>query len=115
MNNNVLVHVSNGIVESDVIATIREVLSNAHIQVVNTVEAACETLRQYDGWAWAVLDMDEQALGSDELRQALAEKQALPVVLAPPLQDPQVSDWVFIDPPFTTHMLQEALRRTAPF
>ncbi|MEM7521848.1 MAG: hypothetical protein AAF307_12525, partial [Pseudomonadota bacterium] len=115
MRNFVLVHVRNGLVESDVVATVSDVLKDASIQVVTTVEAACEMLQRFDGWAWAVLDLEDDELKRDDLRQALERNRALPVVLHEPLNDPEVEDWVFLDPPFNTEMLRAALRRTAPY
>lgn len=115
MKNNVLIYVRDGLIEDDIIATVQDVLDNASIRVADSVEAVRTTLESYKGWAWAVVDVPSEVLGREDLRAAFAQNDALPVVLAPKVDDPAVADWVFLDPPFTTDMLREALERTRPY
>lgn len=115
MKKNVLVYVPNGLIEEDVIATVQEVHEGADVKIVENIDAVCETLGQHRGWAWAVLDASPEELGRDDLREALLRNEALPVVLGQRIEDPKIADWVFLDPPFTTEMLREALGRTRPY
>ncbi|MEM6940458.1 MAG: hypothetical protein AAF943_03815 [Pseudomonadota bacterium] len=114
MKTNVLVYVPDGLIEDDIVTTVREVLENATIRFVDSIDAVRATLDSYKDWAWAVIDMSEEDLTRPELREAFAKNNALPVVLSPPVQDPDVSDWVFLDPPFSAEMLREALEKTRP-
>ena len=114
MNDNVLICVSNDIVAEDVVAIVQEAHPSPQIHQVTNIDEVCATLHRHSGWAWAVLEVSSQELARADLREALRLNKALPVVLSPRLDDPEVSSWVFLDPPFNSTMLREALARTCP-
>ncbi|MEW9921483.1 hypothetical protein AB2B41_17880 [Marimonas sp. MJW-29] len=115
MKKNVLVYVPNGLIEDDVVATVREVHKGAEVKLVENIDAVCKTLSEHRGWAWAVLDAEPEELERADLREALVRNEALPVVLSQRIEDPAISDWVFLDPPFSTEMLRDALDKTRPY
>lgn len=112
---NVLVYVPDGLVEDDVVATVQEVLDRPKVRIVHDLEAACATLGVHKDWAWAVIQVPADQLQCEDLRQAFRQNKALPVVLSEQIDDPEISDWVFLEPPFDTEMLREALEKTRPF
>ncbi len=115
MSNQVMLFISDPIVESDVQETVLEVLPDADVHRVEDLTVACDMLAKHKGWAWAVLDVPLETLRAPELQAALKDNLALPVVLSEELDDPGMKDWIFLDPPFSSDMLGDALRRTAPY
>ena len=112
MKKNVLILVEDQFVREDIIECVRDIHPQAKIRIAENVEEARNGLARHEDWAWAILDVPEADLYRDDIRAAIRDRGALPVVLSEPLEDPQMHDWVFLDRPFNSEMLRSALHRT---
>ncbi|QUJ77046.1 hypothetical protein KDD17_03145 [Sulfitobacter albidus] len=118
MKKHVLVFISDPILRDDVIETVNEVHPQAQIEIAEDYDQACERLHALDGWAWAIINPELDRAPIDAslkgLGFAMQARAALPVVLSAPVRDTDTQNWIFLEPPFNTPMLRDALLQTLP-
>lgn len=114
MAQNVLILERNPIIAQDIHETVLGVLPNAQVKMADAIEDAVTVLANQEDWAWVVLDCKAEELENPDLKAALAQRVRHPVVIHDPIPLDGAEHWIFLEPPFTTTSLENALAATVP-
>ncbi|KGB81416.1 hypothetical protein JT55_13400 [Rhodovulum sp. NI22] len=110
---NVLVLESDPFIAEDIREIVTALEPRAEVHLTESVGHAITLLDQAENWIWAVIDCRSYQLTDPALRVALDQRNLTPVVLNDAAAEARCGGWVFLNKPFSTASLEDALRASS--